>query len=80
VPSDTCPDGPDHAAATAAPAAALQPDNTVNAMTVNAVLWIRSLSTPGSGIRDKKIKIRIRVEHPGSYFRELINNFCGKNN
>jgi hypothetical protein len=27
MPSDTCPDGPNHAAATAALAAALQPDN-----------------------------------------------------
>ncbi len=27
----------------------------------------------------KKIKIRIRDEHPGSYFRELRNNFSGKN-
>jgi hypothetical protein len=25
----------------------------------------------------KKIKIRIRDEHPGSYFRELRNNFLG---
>ncbi len=34
--------------------------------------------TPGSGNRDGlKIKIRIRDEHPGSYFRERINNFLG---
>ncbi len=29
---------------------------------------------PRSGM-GKKIKIRIRYEHPGSYFRELRNNF-----
>ncbi len=35
--------------------------------------------TPGSGIRDgQKIKIRIRDEHPESYFRELRNNFFVK--
>jgi hypothetical protein len=33
--------------------------------------WIRD---PG-GI--KKIKLRIRDEHPGSYFREIRNNFLG---
>jgi hypothetical protein len=33
---------------------------------------------PGFGIQDGyKIKIRIRDEHPGSYFRELRNNFFG---
>jgi hypothetical protein len=32
---------------------------------------------PGSGM-GKKIKIRIRDIHPGSYFRELRNNFLGK--
>jgi hypothetical protein len=33
--------------------------------------------TPGSGIRDgrKKISIRIRDERPGSYFLELRNHF-----
>jgi hypothetical protein len=30
--------------------------------------------TPGSGM-GKKIRIRIRDEQPGSYFRELRNNF-----
>ncbi len=40
---------------------------------------IRCLLAPGSGIRDgQKIKIRIRDEHPGSYFRELSNNFWVK--
>jgi hypothetical protein len=40
--------------------------------------------TPGSGIWNPhhpdgyKIKIRIRDEHPGSYFRELGNNFLSK--
>jgi hypothetical protein len=37
--------------------------------------------TPKSGIRNlgwvKKIKIRIRDEHPVFYFRELRNNFLG---
>ncbi len=34
----------------------------------------------GSGMSKKKIKIRIRDEHPGSYFlRELRNNFWVKN-
>jgi hypothetical protein len=32
--------------------------------------------TSGSGM-GKKIRIRIRDEHPGSYFRELRNNFFG---
>jgi hypothetical protein len=32
----------------------------------------------GSGIGKKMI--RIRDEHPGLYFRELGNNFLGKNN
>jgi hypothetical protein len=32
---------------------------------------------PGYGMGEK-IKIRIRDEHPGSYFRELRNNFLGK--
>jgi hypothetical protein len=32
--------------------------------------------TPGSGM-GKKIKIRIRDEHPGSYFWELRNNSLG---
>ena len=34
---------------------------------------------PGSGIQDAKIciKIQIRDEHPGSYFRELRNKFLG---
>jgi hypothetical protein len=27
----------------------------------------------------KKVKIRIRDEHPGSYFRQLRNNFWVKN-
>jgi hypothetical protein len=31
--------------------------------------------TFGFGIGKKKIKIRILDEHPGSYFRELRNNF-----
>ncbi len=34
---------------------------------------------PGSGM-GKKIKIQIRDEHPGSYFRKPINNFRVKNN
>jgi hypothetical protein len=34
--------------------------------------------TPGSRIRDgEKAKIRIRDEHPGSYFRELREQFFG---
>jgi hypothetical protein len=39
--------------------------------------------TTGSGIRDlgagmgKKTKVRARDDHPGSYFRELRNNFLG---
>jgi hypothetical protein len=34
--------------------------------------------TPQSGIRDgQKIKIRIRDEQTGSYFRELRTNFLG---
>ncbi len=39
--------------------------------------------TPGSGIWDlgsemgKKLKIRIRDEYAGTYFRELRNNFLG---
>jgi hypothetical protein len=40
---------------------------------------IRCLFDPW--IRDPgwvKIKIRIREEHPGSQFRELINNFLGQ--
>jgi hypothetical protein len=32
--------------------------------------------TPRSGV-SKKIRIRIRDEQPGSYFRELKNNFLG---
>jgi hypothetical protein len=33
---------------------------------------------PGSGVRDGlKIRIRIRDEQPGTYFRELRNNFLG---
>jgi hypothetical protein len=36
-----------------------------------------ALLTPGSGIRDG-LKIRIRDEQPGSYFRELRNNFLVK--
>jgi hypothetical protein len=36
---------------------------------------------PGSGFgirHEKKIKIRIRYKHPGSYFRELKNYVLGK--
>jgi hypothetical protein len=34
--------------------------------------------TPGSGIRDGKIiRIRIRDEQPGSYFRELKKQYFG---
>jgi hypothetical protein len=39
--------------------------------TMHFVFWIRD---PG-GI--KKIKLRIRDEHPGSYFRKIRNNFLG---
>jgi hypothetical protein len=41
--------------------------------------WVKILKffdlDPGSGIR--VVKIRIRDEQPGSYFRELKNNFLG---
>jgi hypothetical protein len=56
---------------------------------VYPVLWIPNfisvadpesgaLLTPGSGM-GKKIRIRIRDEQPGSYFRELRNHFFGLN-
>jgi hypothetical protein len=37
-----------------------------------------ALLTPGSGIQDGwKIRIRIRDEQPGSYFRKIRNNILG---
>jgi hypothetical protein len=40
----------------------------------SGIRWLFDPLDPGSGM-GKKIKIRIRDEHPGSYFRELRNKF-----
>jgi hypothetical protein len=56
---------------------------------LRCTLWVRAAPsvahpgsgaffTPGSEIWDGlKIKIRVRDQHPGSYFRELRNNILG---
>jgi hypothetical protein len=43
---------------------------------VNQCCGSGAFLTPELGM-DKKIKIRIRYEHRGSYFQELRNNFLG---
>jgi hypothetical protein len=59
-------------------------DTVIFCSMYNSVLIIRIrdpgtflIPGPGSGMGEITIRIRIRDEQPGSYFRELRNNFLG---